>query len=137
MSAYPKYFLRSPEIRSRACQLVAGLPVDQDKPLVIEIKEMTRSLAQNSMLWACLTDIAEQVVWHGKKLTSEDWKCLFSASLEKQRAEPGLDGGFVVMAVSTRKQSQKWFSDLFELMHAFGAEHDVRWTEQDKWGGRY
>ena len=56
---------------------------------------------------------------------------------EKQRAEPGLDGGFVVMAVSTRKQSQKWFSDLFELMHAFGAEHDVRWTEQDKWGGRY
>ncbi|MBL0487394.1 recombination protein NinB, partial [Aeromonas caviae] len=68
MSSYPKYFLRSPEIRSRACQLVADLPVDQDKPLVIEIKEMTRSLAQNSMLWACLTDIAEQVVWHGRKL---------------------------------------------------------------------
>jgi hypothetical protein len=84
-----------------------------------------------------LKDVSEQVIWHGKKLTSEDWKCLFSASLEKQRAEPGLDGGFVVMAVSTRKQSQKWFSDLFELMHAFGAEHDVKWSATDHWDGRY
>jgi len=47
--SYPKYFLRSPDIRTRASQLVASLPVDQDKPLVIEIKEMTRSLAQNAL----------------------------------------------------------------------------------------
>ena len=31
--SYPKYFLRSPDIRARASQLVASLPVDQDKPL--------------------------------------------------------------------------------------------------------
>ncbi|PLP85641.1 NinB family protein, partial [Pseudomonas sp. FFUP_PS_41] len=23
------------------------------------------------------------------------------------------------------------------VMHAFGAEHGVRWTEPDRWGGRY
>jgi len=57
--------------------------------------------------------------------------------VEKQRAVPGLDGGFVVMGISTRKQSAKWFSDLFEVMHAFGAERGVRWTEPDRWGGRY
>lgn len=111
--------------------------IDLSKPKVVVIRDEKRPDVCNRKMWAMLKDVSEQVIWHGKKLTSEDWKCLFSASLEKQRAEPGLDGGFVVMAVSTRKQSQKWFSDLFELMHAFGAEHDVRWTEQDKWGGRY
>jgi hypothetical protein len=110
---------------------------DLTKPKVVVIKDQKRPDICNRKMWAMLKDVSEQVEWYGKKLSNEDWKCLFSASLEKQRAEPGLDGGFVVMAVSTRKQSQKWFSDLFELMSAFGAEHGVRWTETDKWGGRY
>ncbi|MDT6922729.1 recombination protein NinB [Pseudomonas atacamensis] len=131
----PEYTIRD---RSDINRLAGALhAIDLSKPKVVVIRDEKRPDVCNRKMWAMLKDVAEQVVWHGKKLTSEDWKCLFSASLEKQRAEPGLDGGFVVMAVSTRKQSQKWFSDLFELMHAFGAEHGVRWTEQDKWGGRY
>lgn len=110
---------------------------DLSKPKVVVIKDEKRPDVCNRKMWAMLKDVSSQVEWYGKKLTSEDWKCLFSASLEQQRAEPGLNGGFVVMAVSTRKQSLKWFSDLFEVMHAFGAEHGVKWTEQDKWGGRY
>lgn len=82
-------------------------------------------------------DVSQQVEWYGRKLTDEDWKHIFSAAVQKQDAVPGIDGGFVVLGVSTRKQSQKWFSDLFEVMHAFGAEHGVRWTEPDRWGGQY
>lgn len=131
----PEYIIRD---RSDINRLAGALhAIDLSKPKVVVIRDEKRPDVCNRKMWTMLKDVSEQVVWHGKKLTSEDWKCLFSASLEKQRAEPGLDGGFVVMAVSTRKQSQKWFSDLFELMHAFGAEHGVRWTEQDKWGGRY
>lgn len=131
----PEYTIRD----QRDVNRLAGVlhAIDLSKPKVVVIRDEKRPDVCNRKMWAMLKDVSEQVIWHGKKLTSEDWKCLFSASLEKQRAEPGLDGGFVVMAVSTRKQSQKWFSDLFELMNAFGAEHDVRWTEQDKWGGRY
>ncbi|MBK5512313.1 recombination protein NinB [Pseudomonas sp. TH15] len=131
----PEYTIRD----RRDANRVAGVlhAIDLSKPKVVVIRDEKRPDVCNRKMWAMLKDVSGQVIWHGKKLTSEDWKCLFSASLEKQRAEPGLDGGFVVMAVSTRKQSQKWFSDLFELMHAFGAEHDVKWTEQDKWGGRY
>ena len=110
---------------------------DFTKPKMVVIKDEKRPDICNRKMWAMLKDVATQVEWYGKKLTDEDWKCLFSASLEKQRAEPGLDGGFVVMATSTRKQSQKWFSDLFELMNAFGAEHGVKWTATDHWGGRY
>ncbi|RMV44455.1 recombination protein NinB [Pseudomonas syringae group genomosp. 3] len=111
--------------------------IDLTKPKVVVIKDEKRPDVLNRKMWAMLRDVSEQVEWYGKKLNSEDWKCLFSASVEKQRAEPGLDGGFVVMATSTRKQSAKWFSDLFEVIHAFGAERGVRWTEADKWGGRY
>lgn len=110
---------------------------DFTKPKMVMIKDEKRPDICNRKMWAMLKDVSNQVEWYGKKLTSEDWKCLFSASLEKQRAEPGLDGGFVVMATSTRKQSQKWFSDLFELMNAFGAEHGVKWTATDHWEGRY
>ncbi|HDX8434553.1 TPA: recombination protein NinB [Aeromonas dhakensis] len=135
MSSYPKYFLRSPEIRSRACQMVAGLPVDQDKPLVIEVKEMTRSLAQNSMLWACLTDIAEQVSWHGRKLTKDDWKHVLSAALYQQDVVPNIDGnGFVVLGKSTSKMTVREMRELIELAQAFGAEQGVKFRDESRRG---
>ncbi len=133
--SYPKYFLRSPDIRSRASQLVASLPVDQDKPLVIEIKELTRSLAQNSMLWACLTDIAEQVVWHGRKLAKEDWKHVLSAALYQQDVVPNINGnGFVVLGKSTSKMTVREMRDLIELAQAFGAEQGVTFGDESRRG---
>lgn len=135
MNAYPKYFLRSPEIRSRACQLVAGLPVDQLKPLVIEIKEMTRSLAQNALFWAVMTDIAEQVVWHGRKLSKEDWKHVLSAALYQQDVVPNIDGnGFVVLGKSTSKMTVREMRDLIELAQAFGAEQGVKFGDESHRG---
>ncbi len=127
--------IRNESDRNRAIGHIAGL--DLTKPKTITVNDEKRPDISNRKMWAMLRDVATQVEWYGKKLSDEDWKHIFSASVEKQRAVPGLDGGFVVLGVSTRKQSQKWFSDLFEVMHAFGAERGVRWTEQDKWGGRY
>lgn len=127
--------LRTPSDLNRIYGILQG--VDLTKPKVVTIKDEKRSDIANRKMWAMLRDVSKQVEWYGQKLSDEDWKHIFSASVEKQRAVPGLDGGFVVMGVSTRKQSAKWFSDLIEVMHAFGAEHGVRWTEQDRWGGRY
>jgi len=110
---------------------------DFTKPKMVVIKDEKRPDICNRKMWAMLKDVSSQVEWYGKKLSDEDWKHVFSSALQKQNVVPGIDGGYVVLGVSTRKQSQKWFSDLFELMHAFGAEHGVKWTEQDKWGGRY
>lgn len=108
---------------------------DQAKALLIAghklhltLKTETRSLAQNARLWAMLTDVSRQVVWHGKKLAPEDWKCMFSAALSKQRVVPGLDGGFVVLGESTSQMTIAEMCDLQTLIEAFGAEHDVRFT---------
>lgn len=96
--------------------------------MVIELKEATRSLEQNSRMWAMLTDVSKQVDWYGRKLTPEEWKHVFSASLKKQDVVPGLDGGFVVLGLSTSKMSVREMGELMELMEAFGAERGVRFT---------
>ena len=96
--------------------------------MVLELKPETRSLAQNARLWAMLTDISKQVDWYGRKLTPEEWKHVFSAALKKQDVVPGLDGGFVVLGLSTSKMTRAEMGDLQTLMEAFGAEHSVRFS---------
>jgi hypothetical protein len=93
-------------------------------------KTETRSLAQNRRLWAMLGEISNQVVWHGRKLTAEDWKHVLSASLKKQDAVPGIDGGFVVLGLSTSKMTVSEMTDLQTLIEAFGADQGVRFTAQ-------
>ena len=97
----------------------------------VRVEPPTRSLEQNSRLWALLSEVSEQVVWHGRKLDSESWKCVFSASLKKQDVVPGLNGDFVVMGQSTSKMSKGELSDLMELISAFGANNGVKFSE---WG---
>jgi len=96
--------------------------------MVLEIKPQTRSLEQNARLWAMLDEISKQVDWYGRKLTAEEWKHVFSASLKKQDVVPGLDGGFVVLGLSTSKMTKAEMCDLQTLMEAFGAERGVRFS---------
>lgn len=91
--------------------------------------EEKRTDSQNRLLWAILRDVSEQVVWYGKKLGSDDWKQVFTAGLKRQRAVPGVDGGFVMLGSSTSRMSKRQFSDLVELIYAFGTEQGVQWSE--------
>lgn len=95
----------------------------------VDFRQPTRSLDQNAAMWAALTDVAEQVDWHGQDMTPEDWKHVFTASLKKQRAVPGIDGGFVVLGNSTSKMTVSEMSDLIEVIRAFGAQHGVTFNE--------
>ena len=98
--------------------------------MVMEIKPVTRSLEQNAKMWACLTDISRQVDWYGHKLSPDDWKHVLSASLRKQRAVPGIDGGFVVVGLQTSQMTIAEMSEMIELAHAFGADHAVTFHDQ-------
>jgi hypothetical protein len=113
------------EARSRAQQAIAHAPQGH----VVMIKPATRTLDQNAKLWPMLEDVSRQVEWYGQHLTKEEWKDVFSAALKKQKAVPGIDGGFVVCGQSTSKMSKAEFSDLVELIYAFGAQHGVAWSE--------
>lgn len=104
-----------------------------DQRLTLEIRPEKRSDAQNRRLWAMLADISAQVDWYGQKLTSEEWKDVFSASLKRTKVVPGLDGGFVVCGQSTSKMTKAEMCELQELMEAFGAEKGVRFRAPEGW----
>ena len=92
----------------------------------IEFKPPARSLDQNAKMWAMLTDISRQVDWYGERLSPDDWKAVFTASLRKARVVPGLDGtGFVVLGLRTSDMTKDEMSNLIELITAFAAERGV------------
>lgn len=101
--------------------------------LVLEIKPETRSDKQNRRLWAMLREISQQVVWHGNKLTDEEWKDVFTAALKRQKVVPGLDGGFVVCGQRTSKMTKPEMSELQMLMEAFGAEQGVMFSASEQY----
>lgn len=127
-----RYLLRDNSIRQNCITAIQQLPTDSNKPLQVTIQEDTRSLAQNRMLWACLHDISQQVVWYGRKLDSESWKNIFSAAQHQQDTVPGINGGFVVLGKSTSKMRVSEMRDLVEIIFAFGAEQGVKW-KSDTW----
>lgn len=136
-----RYLLRNSNVRQHCISVIQQLPTDTDKPLQVTIQEDTRSLAQNRMLWACLHDVSSQVVWYGRNLDSESWKHVFSAALKKQETVPGIDGGFVVLGQSTSKMRVGEMRDLITIIHAFGADHNVRFSDESaraaEWANRF
>lgn len=125
MSESRTFILAHAQARRGAMQCVAEAP----EGWCVIVKPKTRSLEQNSRLWAMLTEVSRQVIWHGKKLSPEAWKHVFSASLKKQEVVPGLHGDFVVIGQSTSQMSVRELGDLMELIEAFGAERGVVFTE--------
>lgn len=120
-------------VKNNLISFIRSLPTDSKNPLVVSIQEMTRTLEQNARMWATLTDISKQVVWYDLKLTPEEWKHVFTATLKGQKTVPNLDGtGFIILGQSTRAMSKKEFSNLLELAYAFGAEQGVKWSETAK-----
>ena len=113
--------------RQRAIDWIRKAPKDTR----VEFKGPKRTLDQNSRMWAMLTDVSTQVVWHGVKLSPDDWKLVFLDGLKRElRLVPNIDGnGFVNLGRSSSDLSKEEMADLFELMEAFGATHGVEFHD--------
>ena len=95
----------------------------------VRITPPTRTLEQNAKLWSMLSEIAAQVIWHGRKLDAESWKHVFTSSLKRMDVVPNIDGtGFVALGLSTSKMTKKELAELIELIEAFGAQHNVKFN---------
>ena len=96
----------------------------------VTIKECSsRTLAQNRKMWSCLNDIAKQCRLHGEKLSAEEWKHVFTAAKCGQRIVTGICGELVVLGKSTSDETIKFMSELIEIIHAYGAENNVLWSD--------
>lgn len=118
-----------PQSRGNAIQAVREAP----EGFSVTVAEPKRTLDQNARLWALLGDVSAQVEWYGKRLSSEDWKHVFSSALKKMDVVPNLDGtGFVALGLSTSRMSKRELGDLMTLIEAFGAERGVKWSEPER-----
>jgi hypothetical protein len=115
--------LANETVRARAINWCAKAPVGTR----VEYKAPKRTLPQNARFWAMLTDVAQQVPWHGLKLSADDWKIMFLDALKREvRMVPNIDGnGFVQLGRSSSDLSKEEMGMLMELIAAFGANHGV------------
>lgn len=93
----------------------------------VDFKASKRSLPQNAKMWVMLTELAEQVTWHGQRLTPDDWKLVMLDGLKRElRIVPNIDGnGFVNLGRSSSDLSKDEMADLITLIEAFGLQHGV------------
>lgn len=130
MSDRKCFILCTDRVRMNALAAIKAAPDESQ----VEIKGPKRTLPQNARMWAMLTDVALQLQWYGKALTTEEWKLLFLDGLSGElRMIPNLDGtGFIPLGRSSSNLTKKEFGDLIEVIYAFGAQHGVEWSEPSR-----
>ena len=120
--------VRSEADRQLIAKWAAGVP----QGTRVDFKAPRRSLDQNALLWSRLTEISQQVIWHGQRLSPADYKDMFTASLRKARVVPGIDpGSFVLLGLHTSDMSKDEMTALLDLIDAFAAENGVTFHEQE------
>ncbi len=95
---------------------------------VLELREPTRSLEQNSALHGLITQIMRQRTHHnGLRMDMRKWKGVFLQALgEEVEFIPTLDGdGVFPLGLSTRELSKARFADLIELILAWCAREGL------------
>ncbi|MDP0470295.1 recombination protein NinB [Glaesserella parasuis] len=131
-----KYFLRTEKIKNNALEFVKALPIDEKKPLVVEVKPITRNLEQNAKFHAMCGDIAKQVQFNGEWLPLETWKVILisahaEATKEGSRLVTGLEGELVNIRESTAQMSVKRMASLIEYATSWGVSCGVHFN--DRW----
>ena len=135
----PRHFWSSGPSRVReVCRLAylfaTELAVAGAIEIIVRQVKSRRTLEQNAKLWAMLGDISRQVQWpvNGvmQHLDAEDWKSLMTAAARQEvRMAAGIDGGVVMLGVSTKRMTVRELGDVIECMYAFGVDKDITWTE--------
>jgi hypothetical protein len=115
--------LHSEEDRKRAAHYARVAPWGTR----IEFKAVKRTLPQNDLMWAMLTDVAAQKEHSGRKYTPDGWKVIFMAAIGREvQFIPSLDGkSFIPWGQSSSDLSKEEMGNLIDFMSAWGAENGV------------
>lgn len=99
---------------------------------VVEIKEKTRTLAQNALLHTLIRKVSKTIEWAGAKRDEETWKRLLTAAWLRARGEaieilPALDGhGVDIVFRRTSDLTIKETNELIEYIEAWSAENGIQ-----------
>lgn len=140
-----KFYIRSYQIKRNAEEFVNGLQPDNDKPMVVEIKPVTRSLDQNSKLHALFGDLAKsELTFAGKCRSLEQWKVIMIsghsvATGGEGEVVAGVEGELIALRESSAKMGVKRMSSLIEYVIAYCAMNGVKLSDvkHDFYDGSY
>jgi hypothetical protein len=122
--------LHNDAMRAKAIDWIRRAP----KETRVEFKGPKRTIPQNDRMWAMLTELSTQLLWHGQRLSTEDWKQVMLASLKQEmRIVPNIHGdGFVQLGRSSSDLSKEEMGDLMTIIEAFAARYGVKMREPDE-----
>ncbi|KAA6207924.1 recombination protein NinB [Avibacterium paragallinarum] len=140
METKQRFFLRNARIQANAIGVIHSFTLDDKNPLVVEIKPLTRTLAQNAKLHAMLGDIAKQCEFQGKKRDIETWKMIMVSAhniAKGGQAEMaiGLEGEVLNLRESTAEMGVKRLASLIDYVDAWAAEQGVRFSDKQGFYG--
>jgi hypothetical protein len=135
-----RFYIRTDHARRAASAYVASVPVDDDRPLVVQIKEMTRNDEQNRKFHAMCGDVADQALFAGRKLKPEQWKVLFisghsMATGAGAEIVPGLEGEFVNIRESSANMGVRRMASLIEYVQCWAVTNGIRLNDGQRQGG--
>ncbi|MEH8088908.1 recombination protein NinB [Gallibacterium anatis] len=140
MEAKQRFFLRNARIQQNAIGVIHSLALDDKNPVVVEIKPLTRTLAQNAKLHAMLGDIAKQCKFQGKKRDIETWKMIMVSAHKiatggQAEMAIGLEGEVINLRESTSQMGVKRLASLIDYVEAWAAEQGVRFSNKQGFYG--
>jgi len=99
----------------------------------VEFREGKRSLPQNDMMWALLTDVSKQMLHMGRRYPTHVWKILFMAAMGQEvKFIPALDGNSVIpLGYRSSELDKAEMSELIEFIISWGTEHGVIFHDHD------
>jgi hypothetical protein len=119
-------WLRGEYQRRLAHQLIDKAPQDA----VVKISAAKRSDDQNAKMWAMLSDISRAAP-EDRHHIPEVWKCIFMAALGHEvMFTMGLNDQPFPVGFKTSKLTKAQMSDLIEFIYAYGAQNNVKWSEE-------
>ena len=123
-----QYFILAHELaRRNAAQAILEAPTGY----IVEIKPVSRTLAQNAKLHALITSIAKIKEWAGAKRDVETWKRLLTAAWLRARGEPidmlpALDGhGVDIVFRHTSQLDVAEMIEEIEYIQAWAIENGI------------
>ena len=117
--------IRGDSQRVLAKRLIEAAPVDA----VVKIREATRSLEQNDLMWALLSDVSRAGPEGKKGWNTEIWKCAFMSALgHEAKLYGGIDQGEPFMVQSSSRLTVAEMKDLITFIMEYGDRHGVKWS---------
>lgn len=114
--------------RETACRWARGVPLGSR----IEFKETKRSLPQNDLMWALLTEVAQQMDHGGRKYDATEWKSIFLHAFGREISFlPSLDlKTFLPIELSSSDLGKDEMTNFIEFILKEGTERGVIFREQ-------